>query len=145
MQRKAVGASQASTRVRFWGVRGSIPTPGPATVRYGGKTSSVAIPAAGQIILLRSGTRLRPLGIQLIAEFDNQPLDLTLLLSHTHWDHIQGLPFFQPVYRANSRLRILGYEGARRGLDSVLSEQMESPFFPIGLREVPSNIRIKEL
>jgi len=145
MQRKAVGASQDSTRVRFWGVRGSIPTPGPSTVRYGGNTSCVEIRADGQIIILDAGTGLRPLGLELIAEFDNQPLDLTLLLSHTHWDHIEGLPFFQPVYRANSRLRILGYEGARRGLDSVLSEQMESPFFPIGLREVPSNIRIEEL
>jgi len=88
---------------------------------------------------------LRPLGRQLTNEFDDQPLELTLLLTHTHWDHIQGLPFFLPVYKPNNRLRILGYEGARHGLDNVLTSQMESPFFPIGLREVPANVQIEEL
>ena len=84
-------------------------------------------------------------GSQLVAEFDTQPLDLTLLLTHTHWDHIQGLPFFLPVYKPQNHLRILGYEGARHGLEVVLAGQMESPFFPIGLREVPANVRIEEL
>ena len=68
-----------------------------------------------------------------------------MLLTHTHWDHIQGLPFFQPVYKPQNHLRILGYEGARHGLEVVLAGQMESPFFPIGLREVPANVRIEEL
>jgi phosphoribosyl 1,2-cyclic phosphodiesterase len=133
------------TRVKFWGVRGSIPTPGPTTVHYGGNTSCVEVRADGQIIILDAGTGLRQLGRQLVAEFDDQPLDLTLLLTHTHWDHIQGLPFFLPVYKPQNRLRILGYEGARHGLEVVLAGQMESPFFPIGLREVPANVRIEEL
>ena len=68
-----------------------------------------------------------------------------MLLTHTHWDHIQGLPFFLPVYKPQNHLRILGYEGARHGLEVVLAGQMESPFFPIGLREVPANVRIEEL
>ncbi|MGD0259854.1 MAG: MBL fold metallo-hydrolase [Verrucomicrobiota bacterium] len=132
-------------RLKFWGVRGSIPTPGPTTVHYGGNTSCIEVRADGQIIILDAGTGLRLLGLALVAEFDNQPLDLTLLLTHTHWDHIQGVPFFLPVYKPQNHLRILGYEGARHGLEVVLAGQMESPFFPIGLREVPANVRIEEL
>jgi phosphoribosyl 1,2-cyclic phosphodiesterase len=135
----------APTRVKFWGVRGSIPTPGPTTVHYGGNTSCVEVRADGQIIILDAGTGLRLLGRELLAEFDTQPLDLTLLLTHTHWDHIQGLPFFMPVYKPQNHLRILGYEGARHGLEVMLAGQMESPFFPIGLREVPANVIIEEL
>jgi phosphoribosyl 1,2-cyclic phosphodiesterase len=141
----AVSRSPAPTRLKFWGVRGSIPTPGPTTVHYGGNTSCVEVRADGQIIILDAGTGLRLLGCQLVAEFDSQPLDLTLLLTHTHWDHIQGLPFFLPVYKPQNRLHILGYEGARHSLEVVLAGQMESPFFPIGLREVPANVCIEEL
>jgi phosphoribosyl 1,2-cyclic phosphodiesterase len=135
----------APTRLRFWGVRGSIPTPGPATVLYGGNTACVEVRAQGEILILDAGTGLRGLGHQLMAEFDDQPLQLTLLLTHTHWDHIQGLPFFPPLYKPQHQLRILGYEGARDGLAGVLSSQMESTYFPIGLRELPGNIVIEEL
>jgi phosphoribosyl 1,2-cyclic phosphodiesterase/CheY-like chemotaxis protein len=134
-----------ATRLKFWGVRGSIPTPGPTTVHYGGNTSCVEVRADGQIIILDAGTGLRLLGRQLTEDFDPQPMELTLLLTHTHWDHIQGLPFFLPVYKSQNHLRVLGYEGARHGLDSVLTGQMESPFFPLSLREVPANVEIEEL
>jgi phosphoribosyl 1,2-cyclic phosphodiesterase len=137
--------ARAPVSIRFWGVRGSIPTPGAATLKYGGNTSCIEIRAGDQIIILDAGTGLRLLGKALSAEFGDTPLDLLLLLSHTHWDHIQGLPFFLPVYKPQNRLRILGYEGARNALRSVLSNQMETPFFPIGLRDVPANIDIEEL
>jgi len=132
-------------RVKFWGVRGSIPTPGPSTVFYGGNTSCIEVRADGEIIILDAGTGIRPLGLALVEEFKGQPLNLTLLISHTHWDHIQGFPFFLPAYNAANKLRILGYEGARAGLGTTFAGQMESPYFPIALQEMPGHIVIKEL
>jgi phosphoribosyl 1,2-cyclic phosphodiesterase len=133
------------TRLKFWGVRGSIPTPGAATARYGGNTSSIEVRVGKEIILLDAGTGLRSLGRALLAEFDGAPLKLTLLLTHTHWDHIQGLPFFGPIYNSRCRLKILGCEGARKGLTSILTGQMESTYFPVSFDTLPSNIEIQEL
>src|SRR5581483_8530021 len=121
--------------VKFWGVRGSIPTPGPATAFYGGNTSCVEVQADGEIIVLDAGSGIRPLGLELISEHKGQPINLTLLITHTHWDHIQGFPFFIPAYNPKNLIRILGYEGARRGLESTLSSQMESPYFPISMQQ----------
>jgi phosphoribosyl 1,2-cyclic phosphodiesterase len=133
------------TRVKFWGVRGSIPTPGAGTVRYGGNTSCVEVHVGGQIIILDAGTGLRPLGSALLAKFNGQPMNLTLLLTHTHWDHIQGLPFFGPIYNSRCRLKIWGCEGARKGLTGILTGQMESTYFPVSFNTLPSNIEIHEL
>jgi phosphoribosyl 1,2-cyclic phosphodiesterase/CheY-like chemotaxis protein len=131
--------------VRFWGVRGSIPTPGPSTIFYGGNTSCVEVRADGELIVLDAGTGIRSLGNQLEKEFKDKALSLTLLLTHTHWDHIQGFPFFLPAYNPKNHLRILGYEGATNSLAETLSGQMESPYFPVGLEEVPANIKVEEL
>lgn len=131
--------------LKFWGVRGSIPTPGAGTIFYGGNTSCVEIRADGEIIILDAGSGIRPLGLQLASEFQGTPLHLTLLISHSHWDHIQGFPFFLPAYNPVNRVKVLGYEGSRAGLESVLSAQMESPYFPIGLKQMPGNIKIVEM
>lgn len=136
---------KSATQIRFWGVRGSIPTPGPGTVRYGGNTTCVEVRNGSGIIILDAGTGLRRLGQSLLKEFKNKQLDLTLLLSHTHWDHIQGLPFFAPIYESRCRLRILGSEGARKGLVDALTGQMESTYFPVPFSKLPSNIEIEEL
>ena len=134
----------AGNLVRFWGVRGSIPTPGPNTVFYGGNTTCVELRADGQLIILDSGSGIRLLGQQLAQEFKGRSLDLTLLLTHTHWDHIQGFPFFAPAYIPNNTVRITGYEGYRKSLENTLTVQMESNYFPIGLRQLPSNISFVE-
>jgi phosphoribosyl 1,2-cyclic phosphodiesterase/CheY-like chemotaxis protein len=133
------------TRVRFWGVRGSIPSPGPDTVYYGGNTSCVEVRADGELIILDAGTGLRGLGHSLAREFQDRPIRLSMLVSHTHWDHIQGFPFFSPAYDPRNRLRILAFEGPRKGLEATLAIQMESPYFPITIQSMPSNIEFVEL
>jgi len=132
-------------RIRPWGVRGSIPVPGKGTVHYGGNTSCVEVRADGEIIILDAGTGIRLLGLALDKEFGPRSMKLTLLISHTHWDHIQGLPFFSPAYNQKNVIRVLGYEGARAGLAKILASQMETPFFPVRLRQLPSHLAIEEL
>jgi len=139
------GGESISARIRFWGVRGSIPVPGKGTVRYGGNTSCVEVRADGEIIILDAGSGIRLLGLSLDKEFGPRSMKLTLLISHTHWDHIQGLPFFSPAYDQKNLIRVLGYEGARAGLAKILASQMETPFFPVSLRELPSHLAIEEL
>ena len=114
-------------------------------MRYGGNTSCVEVRSGDDIIILDAGTGLRLLGSALLAEFKKRPLNLTLLLTHTHWDHIQGLPFFAPIYNPRCRLRILGAPGARESLVSALTGQMESTYFPVPFAKVPGNIAIEEV
>jgi phosphoribosyl 1,2-cyclic phosphodiesterase/ActR/RegA family two-component response regulator len=146
-----------STKIRFWGVRGSIPVPGSSTVGYGGNTACVEVRADGEIIILDAGSGIRLLGDSLEEEFGTRPIRLTLLITHSHWDHIQGLYFFRPAYLEKNSLRILCYGGVAKRLAWLLkggSEgqmEMETAFFPVSLlmRETlehnPSTITIEEL
>ena len=134
-----------TTRIKFWGVRGSIPVPGPTTIGYGGNTTCVEVRSNGQIIILDAGSGIRELGLSLNQEFGNAPINLTLLLTHTHWDHIQGLPFFLPAYQSKNTIEVFGYQGARAGLATILAAQMELPFFPVSWKNLPGTIKVREL
>ena len=138
-------APRQRNRLRFWGVRGSIPTPGPGTVFYGGNTTCVELRADDELIVLDAGSGIRPLGVHLVSEFKDRPMQLSLLLTHTHWDHIQGFPFFAPAYHQQHRLHIYGFEGSRQGLEGALVGQMGRTYFPIGLWEMPGHIVFEEL
>lgn len=140
--RRAIGNPPT---VRFWGVRGSIATPGDSTLKYGGNTTCIEVRADGELIVLDAGTGIRNLGRKLAGEFKSQPIEVSILISHTHWDHIQGFPFFIPAYSSQNQIRIMGYEGARVGLQSVLSSQMESPFFPVSMQQLPGYLQVEEL
>jgi phosphoribosyl 1,2-cyclic phosphodiesterase len=105
----------------------------------------VEVRTDGELIILDAGTGIRPLGKQLQREFGNVPMRLTILISHTHWDHIQGFPFFAPAYDPQNRVRILAFEGPRKGLETTLSMQMESPYFPISMQELPGSIEFHEM
>jgi phosphoribosyl 1,2-cyclic phosphodiesterase len=115
--------------VRFWGVRGSIAAPGPATARYGGNTSSLEVRCGGRLILLDAGTGLRYLGNRLVAE---APLDTDLFFTHTHFDHVCGLPFFKPFFQPQNHFRLwAGHLGGGMTMHRVLREFMMAPLFPV--------------
>lgn len=133
------------SRIRFWGVRGSIATPGPDTVRYGGNTTCVEVRVGPDIIVLDAGTGIRLLGEQLRREAAGKPINVQLLLTHTHWDHIQGLPFFGPIHDSGNSVTVMGYEGARQSLLKTLSAQMDSTFFPISLDQLAGGVTVREL
>ncbi len=128
-------------KIRFWGVRGSIAAPGPETAGVGGNTSSVEIECGQHRILLDAGTGLRPLGEKLLGEGVDSA---TLLVSHHHWDHIQGLPFFAPLYLPDTHLSVMG-PASELGLVEVLARQMSAPGFPVRFDELPSRVGTRAL
>jgi len=131
-----------SMQIRFWGVRGSIASPGPETAAVGGNTSCVEVTCASTRIVLDAGTGLRRLGDALMAA--RQPVDVTLLLSHFHWDHIQGLPFFVPAYLPSTRMHVVGGANGIMSLRETLAHQMTQPVFPVRLDELAATITTRE-
>ncbi len=130
--------------IKFWGTRGSIPTPGPSTIRYGGNTSCIELRTDdGTLFILDCGTGLRRLGQKLIQE--PQPLVGNILLSHTHWDHTQGFAFFDPVFKKGNQFTIFAVSGVDRSLSEVLAGQMDYLYFPLTLDELESTIIFREI
>ncbi|HET9406435.1 MAG TPA: MBL fold metallo-hydrolase [Candidatus Sulfotelmatobacter sp.] len=123
-------------RIKFWGVRGSTPTPQPENMRYGGNTSCVEVRLGDRIYIFDCGTGFRILGRQFATEFGTQPFLAHVFVSHFHWDHIQGMPFFRPLYE-NPNSEFIFHSSARsRRLEQVMAEQMSSPYFPVNLNHM---------
>lgn len=135
----------ASVRVRFWGVRGSIPSPGPETVRYGGNTSCVTVETLNSdLFILDAGSGIRALGQTLVRQ-QRLPVAAYLLLTHTHWDHIQGFPFFVPAFIPGNRLSIFGGAGTDDSLAEALAGQMLHRYFPISIDRLPAELRFRHV
>ena len=129
-------------KIRFWGTRGSIPTPGHRTVRYGGNTACVELrDATDHLLVLDAGTGLRELGLKLNG---TSPLTVDLFLSHLHWDHIQGIPFFRPAFDPQSTLRLYG-PTQHQPLRDLLGLGMDDPFFPVDLDGLPAHLEVHEV
>jgi len=126
-------------KFKFWGVRGSIPTPGPHTVKYGGNTTCIEVkPSSGELLIIDAGT-----GIHALAQsLPRQPVIAHILLTHTHWDHIQGLPFFLPIFRSGSQIHIYGADDERTGrsIDRAMSVQLQHSYFPINEAQLKADI-----
>jgi phosphoribosyl 1,2-cyclic phosphodiesterase len=132
-------------KVRFWGVRGSIPVPGPDTVRVGGNTVCVELQTQDrEVIIIDAGTGIRLLGLDL-ARRPTERLIAVLMFSHTHWDHIQGLPFFTPATVRQNRVVVLGERRMDRRLEQILAGQMVDAYLPFTLEDLRADLLIKEV
>lgn len=128
------GDMQSKMTVRFWGVRGSIPSPGPTTVRYGGNTSCISVHLPGdKVLVLDSGSGIKELGRSLA----RQSSEIYIILSHSHWDHIHGFPFFQPIYEKSRRITLFPNRAGKNVICSLL-DQMDGAHFPVNADSLPS-------
>ncbi len=129
-------------KVLFWGVRGSIPVPGPLTQRYGGNTSCIQVDVGAPVIILDSGTGIRRLGQKLAVQGN---LDIHIFISHAHWDHIQGLPFFDPLYQAGNRVTFYSRHRDEFCLKDVIHKVIEDPYFPLSHEDWKATVQFVEL
>ena len=135
-----------SLRATFWGARGSIPTPGPTTVRYGGNTPCVELRTPDdRLIILDAGTGIRALGRSLLDRAGGRAIEADLFLTHAHWDHIQGLPFFAPIFGRGHRFTIWGSAAMERRVDEVVRDQMSPVVFPVSFEQLAAAIDFRHL
>ena len=127
---------------RLWGTRGSVPVSSPQTFRHGGNTSCMSLEFENDLIVLDAGSGLRELGLTLAGK---KPRTIHLFISHTHWDHIQGFPFFAPIYIPGFEIKIYGAMGLGKDLRSLLSEQLDRDFFPVQMKDMGANLEFINL
>lgn len=132
-------------RVRFWGVRGSIPAPGPKTVRHGGNTPCVELTIEGETYIIDAGTGIRELGFDLMRRAAGAPVTGRLFIGHTHWDHIQGFPFFTPLFLPTTKFQIYGMHGTTKPFQEVMAGQMHPTYFPLQLKDLGSKPEFHEI
>jgi phosphoribosyl 1,2-cyclic phosphodiesterase len=135
-----------SLTLRFWGTRGSIPSPGIATVRYGGNTPCVELRTGeGRLVILDAGTGIRELGRSLMARANGDAVAGDIFLTHAHWDHIQGIPFFAPLFHRGNHFTIWGSRSLQTSIDRVVRDQMSPVVFPVSFEELQARIDFQEL
>ena len=135
-----------SLRIQFWGTRGSIPSPGAQTARYGGNTPCVEVRTAdGWLVILDAGTGIRELGRSLLSRANGARIKGDIFLTHAHWDHIQGIPFFGPIFQRGNHFTIWGSGSLQTSIDRVVRDQMSPVVFPVTFEELDATIDFREL
>lgn len=135
-----------SLRLRFWGTRGSVPSPGPRTVEYGGNTTCVELRTDDdELIILDAGTGIRELGRSLVASANGHAIRGDIFFTHAHWDHIQGLPFFTPAFQRGNKFTLWGNPVLQENIGVVVRQQMSPVVFPVAFDDLSARIEVREL
>jgi phosphoribosyl 1,2-cyclic phosphodiesterase len=130
-------------KIIFWGTRGSIAVPGDKTVKYGGNTTCLEVMLSdGSFLILDAGTGIRRLGKKLM---DNGKKDINIFLTHPHWDHIQGFPFFAPMYKNDFKIVVHGWPTTNRKVKDTITDQMEGTYFPVDFSQLAADIDFVEI